>query len=111
MAASHNAERVAKSADLKVVKMSLTEDDIQNAALDRLREIQRECEKAIPDNTVFLMDVIEMIGVSTPACVHRRAEKLGVKTYMKRRGGKFNKFSVCVSEEDAERIIRSFYES
>lgn len=111
MATAHNAERASKSADLKVVKMELSEEDIRNAALDRLREIQRECEKTLPASTVFLSDIAEIVGVSASVHVQNRAKAIGVKTYMKRKGDRHNKPALCVSEEDAGKLIRSYYEN
>lgn len=110
MAVSHNAERTAKSADLKVVKMDLSEDDINNSALDRLREVQKKCESVLPASTVFLADIADILGVPAPVDVRRRASRLGLQTYTKRRGGRYNKPALCVSEEDAEKIIRSYYD-
>lgn len=111
MAASHNALRAAKSANIKIVKMALTEEDIESASLDRLREVQRECEMALPKNTVFLIDIADIIGITNSTHIQSRAKKLGIKMHSRRRGGQHNKPALCVSEEDAEKIIRSYYES
>jgi hypothetical protein len=110
MATAHNEDRVTESASVKVVKMPFSEEDLRAARLARLEEIKAECEKSIPVNTVFLYDIANIIGLATTAKIKGRANKLKIKTYTRHTGDSFNKLAQCVSEEDAERIIKSYYE-
>ena len=111
MGGTHSQGGTAKSASIKVVKLNVSEDDLKAAQIARLAEIQAECERNIPTNLVHLCDIAQMLGLSETNKVTRRAKKLKIKTYLTRRGDSNNKHALCVTEEDAERIIRSYYES
>lgn len=111
MASARNEERITKSEGVKIVKMKLSEDDIRNAAVDRLREIQRELESALPASIVFLTDMADMMGFANTTPIQRRAKNMKISIYTKRQSGSKNKASLCVSEEDAEKIMRSLYEN
>ena len=111
MGGTHSPGGTAKSASVKVVKMNFSEDDLRSAQLARLAEIRAECERNIPDNLVHLCDLAQMLGLSETNKVTRRAKKLKIKTYLTRRGDSNNKHALCVTEADAEKIIRSYYEN
>ena len=108
MGGTHSPGGTAKSASVKVVKLNVSEDDLRAAQLARLAEIQAECERNIPSNLVYLCDITHMIGLSDTNKVTRRAKKLGIKTHIARRGSD-NRFALCVTEEDAAELIRSYY--
>ena len=111
MGGSHHAERITKSEGVKVVKMNFSEDDLYKSRISRLTEIKKQIEKTIPENTVFLSDLVDLAGVSETTKISGRARKLNIEIYSKRRGGQHNKPGLCVTESDAEKILRSFYEN
>lgn len=110
MAAGDHADRTAKSAGVKIVKMNFSEDDLHRARLQRLAEIRDECEKKGPSDAVFLSEISELINLNINTIVNR-AKKLGITLYLKNRGGANNRKSICLSAADAEKIIRSHYEN
>lgn len=111
MAAAHHADRAAKSEGVKIVKMNFSEKDLYAARIERLAEIKADLDKTLPANLVHLVDVASMLGLSETNKVTRRARKLKIKLYTARRENHpSHKMALCVTEEDAALLIRSYYE-
>ena len=109
MGGAHNEERTSKSASVKIVNMGFSDGDLDAARVERLREIQRECLKAIPERTVFLAEIAAIVGLSEANKLRRWGDKAGVKYYYKVNQTTNHKKALCVSEEDAEKIIRLYH--
>jgi fumarate hydratase class II len=111
VASTHNAERASKSASVKIVKMNFSEDDLNDARLARLKEINDECKNLVPEKTIFLAEIASILGLSDASKIQRWADKVGATIYRKVNNTPNNKKASCVSEEDAEKIIRLYHES
>jgi hypothetical protein len=101
MASSHHAERTAKSPSIKVLNMNF--DPIK-----RLEEINQEYQQN-RGKTVFLKDVARIIGLKTYAAA-QRARKLNIELSKKNDPDAGNIPALCISETDAERLIKAHYE-
>lgn len=109
MASSHNAERISKSEGVKVVKMNFTEEDLRAAKIARLEEIKAECLKA-NGSVVYLTEISQIVMMQTDS-IKNKAKKLGIKIFSRNNPSSKNKPSLCISEEDAEKLMRSIYAS
>lgn len=109
MEGGDHAGRTAKSAGVKIVKMNFSDDDLHQARLQRLAEIKSECEKQTPSDVVFLSELSGLLNLNVNT-ISTRSKKLGITLYLKNRGGQNNKKSLCISADDAEKLIRSHYE-
>lgn len=88
--------------------MNFGEADLKAAQLERLAEIKAECERDLPQDLVFLIDVANTIGIATVDKLRTAAIRLGLKVYKKHRP-ETNKPASCVTEEAAAAIIRDHY--
>lgn len=99
--------RTVESGGAEIVKMPFSENDLREAKIARLEEIKKECIKKI-ESIVFLAEISRVVGVQTDT-VKRRAQKLGMNVFSRNNPVSANKISLCVSDEDAEKLVRDFY--
>ena len=99
--------RVVKSRGAEVVKMQFSESDLRAAKIARLEEIKNECTRA-NESIVFLTEISRVIGMQTDT-IKLRAQKLKIKVLRRNNPASDNKMSLCVSDDDAEQLIRDFY--
>jgi hypothetical protein len=88
--------------------MKFSDADLKAAQLARLEEIKAECERDLPTDLVFLMDVAATIGISTVDKLRVAAKRLGIRVYKKHRP-ETHKPATCVTEDGAAAIIRNHY--
>lgn len=107
MAGTSNAERVAKSAGVKTVGVSITDADIISARKARLEEIKREHEHLIK-NTVPLKDIGDVVGTSADM-IKKLATRHGIDIVKLARPEYDNHIMLSTSNADAERIMVLYY--
>lgn len=108
MATTHHAGGTAQNAGVKTVTMPFSEDDLREARIKRLAEIRDECER-VRGKLVPLKEVAELVK-STTEMLNKICKSHGIKTTFCNRPEYGNRKYTCVSEPDAERVIKLMYE-
>lgn len=99
--------RVIESRGVEVIKMQFSESDLRAAKIAWLEEIKNECARA-NESIIFLTEIAKVVGVQTDT-IKLRAKKLKIEVLRRNNPASDNKMSLCVSDDDAEQLIRDFY--